>query len=276
MSVSTQPNHPDIMPSLVIADQASPLASPTPAQILTVGARRRWTLAYWLYIVGSNIDFTNVVWLIYLAGRGYSPLAIGLFEMLFHLAKFLAEAPTGVFADLVGRRASLIVSCALCALATLLLLIPTTPVIALSFALSGVSWAFKGGAQEAVVWALAQRSGGADSIAQRYSRLFSRTLVVLLIAGALGEASGGYLLRLNVAVPFLCRAVALVIAIAPLLLIPETRARQSAHDDQTSHRAGRPLEHLRAGLAAAWRNPTLLALLLLSGLEAAIFTTTGY
>ncbi len=245
--------------------------------MLTPKLRRRWALAYAAYIGSSNVNLTGAVWVVYLAGRGYSPLAIGLFEMLFHVAKFLAEAPTGVFADLVGRRASLILSCALNAAATLLLLSPAAQLIALSFALSGVSWAFKGGAQEAVIWTLAERSGGAGELAYRYSRLFSRMLVLMLIASALGEASGGFLFRINFAVPFTLSALTTALAIVPLLLIPETRAQQDAHDRRDELRAlWRPLAHLSDGLSAVWRNPTLLALLLFSGLEAAIFTTTGF
>src|SRR5215471_2835408 len=106
--------------------------------------RRRWQLAFGLYTVATNATFSQAVWVIYLAGRGYDPFAIGLFEMLFHLAKFAAEMPTGIFADLVGRRRSLIISCAIGAAAELLFLVPTAPLIALNFALQGVAFAFRG------------------------------------------------------------------------------------------------------------------------------------
>src|SRR6476646_7615401 len=76
-----------------------PLAAPTAIQ-------RRWTLAYALYTIANNASFTQAVWVIYLYSRGFSPLAIGLFETAFHVAKFLAEVPTGIFADLAGRRKS--------------------------------------------------------------------------------------------------------------------------------------------------------------------------
>src|SRR5579885_2398525 len=75
--------------------------------------QRRWALAYGVYSAATNLTFTQAIWVIYLASRGYSPFAIGLFEMTFHLAKFVAEVPTGIFADLVGRRASLIVAAGL-------------------------------------------------------------------------------------------------------------------------------------------------------------------
>src|SRR5574340_522893 len=74
-------------------------------------ATPRWGRAFGVFALLSNLDTENAIWLIYLAARGYSPFAIGLFEMLFHIAKFVAEIPTGIFADLVGRRASLLAAC---------------------------------------------------------------------------------------------------------------------------------------------------------------------
>jgi MFS family permease len=159
---------------------------PTPPK---PGFHRRWALAMGLYSVGANAGFSNAVWLIYLASHGYSPFAIGLFEMLFHVAKFLAEVPTGIFADIVGRRASLIACCALGCLSSLFYLAPGSAwLIAAGFALSGLSSAFRGGAESAMVWHLAERSGAPDKAAQ-FSRFFSRLLLVGLIALALSEAS---------------------------------------------------------------------------------------
>jgi len=239
------------------------------------GLMPRWGRAFSVFAVLSNLDTDNAIWLIYLAMRGYNPFAIGLFEMLFHIAKFFAEMPTGVFADLVGRRASLVGSCVCGAVSAALLLDPTPQMVSLSFIFSGVSWAFKGGAQEAVVWTLASESTNSSevgAVAGRYSRLYSRFLVLTLIAAALSAAVSGYLLHLNPALPFIVRAVGVTLAIAPLLLMPALRPAQPDDLAERLH----PLAHLRTGLAAAWRSPILLGLLLLSALEGTVFTTSNY
>jgi MFS family permease len=235
----------------------------------------RWGRAFSAFAVLSNLDTDNAIWLIYLAMRGYSPFAIGLFEMLFHVAKFLAEMPTGIFADLVGRRASLLGACVCGTVSAVLLLDPTPQMVALSFICSGTSWAFKGGAQEAVVWTLASASADpkeAGAVARRYSRLYSRFLVLTLIAAALGAGASGFLLRWNPALPFIVRAAGVAMAMAPLLLMPPLRPAQPDDLAERLH----PLAHLRAGLAAAWRSPILLGLLLLSALEGTVFTTSNY
>jgi MFS family permease len=235
----------------------------------------RWGRAFSAFALLSNLDTDNAIWLIYLAMHGYNPFAIGLFEMLFHVAKFLAELPTGIFADLVGRRASLVAACVCGAVSAALLLDPTPQMVALSFSCSGVSWAFKGGAQEAVVWTLASASADTDvagAVARRYSRLYSRFLVLTLIAAALGAGASGFLLHWNPALPFIVRAVGVALAIALLLLMPVLRPAQPDDLAERLH----PLAHLRAGLAAAWQSPILLGLLLLSALEGTVFTTSNY
>jgi MFS family permease len=239
----------------------------TSEPIARAAIQRRWTLAYGVYSAATNLTFTQAIWVIYLATRGYSPFAIGLFEMTFHLAKFLAEAPTGVFADLVGRRASLIVAALLAFGGELLFLTPTGPLIALSFALQGVAFAFRGGADSALLWTLVERSGAPDKTA-RYSSMFSRMFLVVIFAQTLAVAGGGALGSVQVMLPFVCSAVAYLLSVAPLLLLPEKRV--------AAHERPRPLAHFVAGLRASWRDPVLLGLLLLSGLTAGVVTTIGY
>ncbi|HEX9069054.1 MAG TPA: MFS transporter [Ktedonobacterales bacterium] len=227
---------------------------------------RRHALAYALYTLAVSSRFTQAIWVIYLAAHGYSPFAIGLYEMTFHLAKFLAEAPTGVFADLVGRRASLIVACVLSAVAELLYLAPVPPVIFLSFVLSGTSFAFRGGADSAYLWSLAGPPGLAETAA-RYSKLFSRMFIVMLVGEAIGTSSGGFLSTIGASVPFICQTLLTLAGIAPLLMLPSRRMPRE-------HRSS-PLRHLGAGLRAVWRDPILLELLLLSGLLAGVFATVS-
>ncbi len=231
--------------------------------------QRRWLLAFGLYTVATNTTFSQAVWVLYLAARGYNPFAIGLFETCFHVAKLVAEIPTGIFADLVGRRTSLIVSCAIGSFASLLYIFPTPPILVLSFALQGLAFAFRGGADSALLWTLAERSGAPEQSAW-YSRVFSRMFVITLIAATVGVASGGYLEGVSAILPFLASGVVVALGIPSLLLLPEPRPSGQRL------RRHRPLAHLRAGVAAVRADPVLLGLLLLSGLTSGVLTTTGY
>lgn len=258
-----------VLPEMrVFVAMSFPSAVESPAvEIATPATQRRWAIAFGLYTAATNLTFTQGVWVIYLAIHGFSPFAIGLFETCFHVAKFLAEAPTGIFADLVGRRLSLIVSALLVVVAELLFLAPTPAMIVLSFALQGIAFAFRGGADSALLWTLVERSGD-EKRAARYSRLFSRMFVIVLLMQTAGVATGGFLLNIGQATPFIFTSLSSALAILPLLALPEQRA----HATHRNH----PLAHLREGLRAVWRDPTLLGLLALSGLTAGVLTTIGY
>lgn len=238
--------------------------SPTRGTAASPTTQRRWTWAFAAYTAAINLGFSRAIWVIYLAAHGYSPFAIGLFETCFHLAKFLAEVPTGVFADLAGRRRSLVVSCALGAAGELLFAVPTAPLIVLSFALQGTAFAFRGGADSAILWAMSERSDNANR-SHRYSQLYSMMFLVLLAAEALGTASGGFLSDVAAALPFICQGVAIGLGSVPVLLLP---GALPSHVERS-----RPLAHAREGVRAAWRDPALLGLLMLSGLTAGVMTT---
>jgi MFS family permease len=230
---------------------------------------RRWLLAFDGYNATTNLLFTSAIWVIYLAAHGYSPLAIGLFETLFHFAKFVAEVPTGIFADLLGRRKSLIVYCLMETVDNLLFLVPTVPILILSFSLSGIAYAFCGGANDALLWSLA---GYADPERQasRYSKLVSRMFLISLVGTVIGTAMGGYLGGILQVLPFLCKAGAMALGIVPLLFLPEQRAEfgQQARPH--------PMRHFIEGLRAVWSSPVLLGLLLISGLTESCWQTVYF
>lgn len=234
---------------------------------------RRWLFAYDGFNLATNTLFTSAVWVIYLASRGYSPLVIGLFEMLFHVAKLVAEVPTGIFADLVGRRRSLIFFCILGAIENLLFLVPTVPLLILSFSLSGISYAFLGGASEAMLWSLTSRVGRADSAdrtntaqqVRRYSWLISRMYLVGFVGEITGTSLGGYLGHVLIVLPFICRSAFMLLGIAPLLLLPEHRGVTEVHTGA--------LVHLGKGLRAVWRTPALMGLLLITALTSSCWQT---
>lgn len=58
----------------------------------------------------------DAVWVVLLAARGFSLWQIGLAEGIFHGVSLLCEIPSGMAADLMGRRRSLAAGAAVLAL----------------------------------------------------------------------------------------------------------------------------------------------------------------
>ncbi len=227
--------------------------------------RRTRIIAYTAYSVIT--DFGVTLWVVYLAIRGYSPFAIGLLETLFHAVKFLAEAPTGIFADLVGRRVSLIIANALNAISNILLIVPGVPFVIASFVLSGVAYAFRGGAGDALLWNITGDSAD-QSIARRYASLYTRIFVLASVGGIIGNAVAGYISQQMLVLPFIIQAVLLLIGAVFLAPVPEQRA--------ASHTRSQPFKYIINGLQIVRMNRLLLLVLLYASLLDSIWQTVYF
>lgn len=107
----------------------------------------------YLYTVLFNFDLTRGLWMIYLAGKGMSLMQLGILESLFHVTSFFMEIPTGVVADLFGRRISRIIG-RLFAILSLLLIYTGDGFIAyaIAFVITAFSYNFESGAGEALIY----------------------------------------------------------------------------------------------------------------------------
>ena len=71
---------------------------------------RRQLRGVYLYEGACCLDITTAVWVALLAARGYSLWQIGLAEGVFHVVSLMAEIPSGMAADLLGRKRTLALS----------------------------------------------------------------------------------------------------------------------------------------------------------------------
>lgn len=61
----------------------------------------------YLYEIFISLRITDAVWVIFLLSRGFSLAQVGIAEGVFHITGFLCEIPTGMAADLLGRKYTL-------------------------------------------------------------------------------------------------------------------------------------------------------------------------
>jgi MFS family permease len=128
--------------------------------------------------------------MIYLAMRGFSLLELGLLEGLYHITSFLMEVPTGVVADLWGRKTSrLLGRCiAACSLAIMF--------YSQSFALQSVAFIatalgnnLESGAGDALVY----DSLLLDNREERYMHVAGRQELVYQLSAITAFVLGGYM-----------------------------------------------------------------------------------
>lgn len=55
-----------------------------------------------------SFRITDAVWVLFLIGRGYNLAQVGIAEGVFHITSMICEVPSGMLADLLGRKRTLI------------------------------------------------------------------------------------------------------------------------------------------------------------------------
>lgn len=107
----------------------------------------------YLFSFSSCLRITDAVWVVLLAGRGFSLWQIGLAEGVFHCVSLACEIPSGMAADLLGRRRAL-ACCGLLGAAGSLCMafLPGFTGVCLAMALSALAYNLISGTQEALVY----------------------------------------------------------------------------------------------------------------------------
>ena len=93
-----------------------------------------------------NISIAGAAWVLLLVSDGYSLIQVGLAETVFHAVSLCAEIPSGMFADVMGRKKSLIVSCVMSMLSAIVRgFIPGFAAVCASVGFAALSYNFISG-----------------------------------------------------------------------------------------------------------------------------------
>ena len=71
---------------------------------------KKQTFLLYLYDLLISFRLVDAVWVLFLLDRGYSLAQVGIAEGVFHITSMLFEVPSGMFADLFGRKKTLLLS----------------------------------------------------------------------------------------------------------------------------------------------------------------------
>lgn len=199
-----------------------------------------------------QIVFTlNIIY--YVSDAQLNPLELVLIGTIMELAVLLCEIPTGLVADLFGRKKSIIIGTIIIGCAHLLEgSIPSFTAIAIAAALWGMGWTFISGAETAWI---------ADEITPEQ---LDHTLLngakfssIGSFIGILTSVAIGSLFTVQIAILF-AGAVLLLIALFSIFWIPETKFVPITQG-KPSH-----LHHMKIALQSSWNvirsDRTLLSL----------------
>lgn len=140
-----------------------------------------------LYNFLFSLRITDAVWVVFLLGRGFSLAQVGIAEGVFHLVSFLCEVPSGMAADLLGRKRTL-VAAGFCGTASAAFMAFSTGFggVCLSMAFQALMYNLCSGTQEALTYDSLKAAGLQEQYLKKNAWLLGLSQTSAAISCALG------------------------------------------------------------------------------------------
>lgn len=168
----------------------------------------------------GNLSLTGA-WVAILAARGYNLVDIGIAETVFHITSHIFEIPSGVLADVFGRKKMLIVSSIMRMIGNIIMILSDNLfTVCLSIAFHALSYNFSSGTGDA----LAYDSLKAANAESRFERFESDQLVIYRLCSGISTLCAGFALFIGHRLAYGTDLITGVIQIAVLMSLSEMYA----------------------------------------------------
>ena len=135
-----------------------------------------------------NISIAGAAWVLLLVSDGYSLVQVGFAETVFHIVSLIAEIPSGMFADVFGRKKSLILSCIMSMMSAAVRgFLPGYPCVLISIAFSALSYNFISGSDSALAYDSLLEEGQQN----KYDRYISTQTAIYRISNGIATLFAG-------------------------------------------------------------------------------------
>lgn len=225
--------------------------------VLTNRIERNIKLNY-VYTMLMNTMLDKGIWMLFLSFRGLGLVEIGLVESAYQLSYLAFGVPAGAIGDLIGRKASLVLSIVAKVLSYVLILISTDFTgYAASFILGAASMVLYSTASESITYESCRISGKSID----FKKIYGNILALAFISTALGIAVGGFIAENRYDYVYYASIIVMLIALVPAALFTETKGVVA----DGSKRPANVLRLFAGSLKAVAGNPLVLYLLILFG-----------
>ncbi|MBQ0001753.1 MAG: MFS transporter [Clostridiales bacterium] len=181
-------------------------------------------------IVG-NLSLTGA-WVALLAARGFSLVQIGLAETVFHIVSLIFEIPSGVLADVFGRKKMLMVSCCMCFIGNLLMIFSGSFfMVCLSIAFQALNYNFSSGSGDALAYDSMKYAG----VESGYEKYESNQMIIYRICGGLSTLCAGLALTIGYRLAYGSDLILCGIQMGILISLKEIRVDQKKEDAQSTN-----------------------------------------
>ena len=211
----------------------------------------------------SGLRITDAVWVALLAARGFSLWEIGFAEGVFHIVSLLCEVPSGMAADLLGRKKALVAGGVFITVSNLLMAFaPNLFFVCLAMGLGALANAMFSGTTSALTYDSLKQCGKTDD----YLKVSANCSQIFMLASAVGSLASTLERFLRFSGFYLLNAAleAVGTAASALLAEPIVTETQAAREKQSLHQLPGQLVRLVKDSARALCSTPLAAKLIVS------------
>ena len=217
----------------------------------------------------SSLQIAGASWVALLAARGFSLAEIGFAEGVFHLVSFLFEVPSGVIADVFGRKKSMVASqCMFAAASAAMLLSRSMGGVCLAMALNALGYNFASGSREALAYESLKMCG----LEEAYQQFAVNDLTLWRVGTALATLCAGFALWLGPRAAYGVDLAFALLGLCPALLLQEPECSTPA----SGHPALRIREAVQESIAFILHSPKALRLMLCNAAVGTVATMLLY
>ena len=168
----------------------------------------------------GNLSLTGA-WVAILAARGYSLVEIGIAETVFHITSLIFEIPSGVLADVFGRKKMLIVSAIMRMIGNIIMILSSNLfMVCMSIAFHALSYNFSSGSGDA----LAYDSLKLAKQESRFEKYESNQLIIYRLCSGISTLCAGFALTIGHKLAYGADLIMCVMQIAVLASLREVYA----------------------------------------------------
>lgn len=167
-----------------------------------------WVYCFFRFMFGLSHSFFFATYVLFLSDAGLGLLEINFINAVFMISSFFMEVPTGLVADIYGRKRSFVLSCLVISLSFLIYFISTSfTMFLIAEIVASVGAALYSGSFKAWVADEVKHYGRVDY----RDRAFRGGMISSKSGEVIGVSIGGYLGALSLALPWLVSSVSLLL-----------------------------------------------------------------
>ncbi|MCR4694278.1 MAG: MFS transporter [Pseudobutyrivibrio sp.] len=149
-----------------------------------------------LYLIDGlgGVRIAGASWVALLVARGFTTVEIGIIESIFHVVSMTFEIPSGAFADVLGRKKSMMVAQIMSVLSGILMIVSNSFwTVAFAIGINALSYNFASGSREALAYDSLKENGKEED----YENFASTDSIIYEITSSLGTLLAGLALALG-------------------------------------------------------------------------------